>query len=68
MTSAELRATRKAIGLTQKQLAKALRLGTWGFQSVAKWEKGLNEIPGPITLGVETLLKEARAKSATPIS
>lgn len=65
MTPADFRAARVALGerrglgrkLTQHEMAEALRLGKWGHQTVAKWEKGLNPIPGPITLAVECLLK-----------
>lgn len=59
MTPDDLRAARKTLGMTQKKLAEALRMGKWGAQSVAKWEKGLLDVPGPITLGIEFLLKDA---------
>lgn len=62
MTPDDLRAARKTLGMTQKKLAEALRMGKWGAQSVAKWEKGLLDVPGPITLGIEFLLKDARSK------
>lgn len=56
MSPAELRAARKRLGLTQKGLARALRMGTWGWQSVAKWEKGLNKVPGPTAVAIEAML------------
>lgn len=40
MTPDELRAIRKALGHTQHSFAAALGMGTWGWQSVNKFEKG----------------------------
>lgn len=59
MTPSDLRSARKRLGLTQKGLANALRMGKWGWQSVGKWEKGELDVPGPITLLIEYLLKDA---------
>lgn len=56
MTPADLRTARKALGLTQHGLASALRMGKWGFQSVAKWEKGEVPIPGPVAVAVELMV------------
>jgi transcriptional regulator with XRE-family HTH domain len=57
MTAADLRAARKRLGLTQHGLAGALRMGKWGFQSVAKWEKGEVPIPGPAQVAVELMIR-----------
>ena len=59
MTPAEFRAARKALGLTQKGLAEALRMGKHGWQSVSKWEGDSFEgaIPGPVQVAMECLLK-----------
>lgn len=58
MTPAEFRAARKALGLTQKGLAKALRMGAHGWQSISKWESDdlTGDIPGPVTVAMECLL------------
>jgi DNA-binding XRE family transcriptional regulator len=58
VTPSDLRAARKRLGLTQKGLAKALRMGTHGWQSISKWERDTNErgIPGPVQVAVELLL------------
>lgn len=58
MTPADFRAARNALGLTQKQMAEALRMGKHGWQSISKWESDEFEgaIPGPVTLAVECLL------------
>jgi len=55
VTPAELRTARKALGLTQHGLAEAFGMGKWGFQSVAKWEKGQQPIPTWVDLALEGL-------------
>ena len=57
MIPADLRAARKRLGLTQHGLAEALRMGKWGHQSVAKWEKGTNDVPGPVQVALGYMLK-----------
>lgn len=61
MTPADLRTARKALGLTQKGLAKALRMGAHGWQSISKWESDANAlgVPGPVQVAIEGLLKSA---------
>ncbi len=56
MTPADFRTARKRLGLTQKQMAEALRMGTHGWQTISKWENDGSEIPGPVSLAVECLL------------
>lgn len=56
MIPAELRAIRSRLGLTQHGLAKALRMGKSGWQSVSRWEQDGNTIPGPAQVAVESLL------------
>lgn len=53
---ADLRAARKALGLTQHGLAEALRMGKNGWQSVSRWEQDGNTIPGPVQVAVEAML------------
>jgi DNA-binding transcriptional regulator YiaG len=56
MTPPDLRAARKRLGLTQHGLAEALRMGKSGWQSVSRWEKDGNTIPGPVQVAVQLLL------------
>jgi DNA-binding transcriptional regulator YiaG len=56
MTPADLRAARKALGLSQHGLAEALRMGKSGWQSVGRWEKDGCDIPGPVQIAVQCLL------------
>ncbi len=62
MTPADLRTARKALGLTQKGLAGVLRMGEWGWQTVAKWEADSNTrgVPGPVQVAIEALLENQR--------
>lgn len=59
MTPADLRATRKALGYTQKGLAAALRMGKHGWQTISKWESDSfeGEIPGPVQVALECFMK-----------
>ncbi len=63
MTPADLRAARHALGLTQKGLARALRMGSHGWQSISAWESDNNDrgVPGPVQVAVEALLREKEA-------
>ena len=59
MTPADLRAARKALGLTQSALAKALRLSEKnGDRSVRIWEQDGNTVPGPVQVAIEAMLRE----------
>jgi DNA-binding transcriptional regulator YiaG len=57
VTPGDLRAARKRLGLTQHGLAKALRMGDHGWQSVSRWEQDGNTIPGPVQVAVEALIE-----------
>ena len=55
---AEFRSARKRLGLTQKGLASALRMGTHGWQSISKWERDGGTVPGPVQVAVELMLRD----------
>lgn len=57
MTPAELRRIRKALGLTQEQLAKQLGVGQ---NAVARWEIGARRISEPIARLLQRIRAEAR--------
>lgn len=66
MKPEDLRAARKALGLTQTALAKALRLSPKnGDRSVRIWETDGNTIPGPVQVAIEMML-EQKAVRKTP--
>ena len=63
MTPNDLRNARKALGLTQSGLAKALRLSEKnGDRSVRIWEQEGSTVPGPVQVAIEHML--ARRKAA----
>ena len=71
MTPADFRNARKALGLSQKEMAKVLRMGNWGWQSISKWESDdfTGDIPGPVQVAVELLIQTTNApKPATPLA
>lgn len=62
MTPNEVRASRRALGMTQDQLAQALRMGGDGKRAVRRWEAGDRSISGPASVAIEFML-EAAGKS-----
>lgn len=63
MTPAEFRTARKALGMTQKQLAVALRMGKHGWQTISGWESDDGpKIPGPVEVAMECLLNHVQRK------
>ena len=58
MTAEQFVASRKAMNLTQKQLAKQLLMGKHGWQSISRWEGGEVAIPGPVEIAIGALLKQ----------
>jgi DNA-binding transcriptional regulator YiaG len=60
MTPADFRTARRALGLTQHQMAEALRMGKHGWQSVSRWERDGSTVPGPVQIAVEAMLEKAK--------
>lgn len=56
MTADEVRAARYMLGMTQDQLAKALRMGGDGKRAVRRWESGDRHISGPASVAIEFML------------
>ena len=46
--------------MTQHDLATALRMGKWGFQTVSLWERDGSTVPGPVQIAVEAMLEKAK--------
>lgn len=59
MTTAELRAARKELGLNQTELAKRLRTPRSAY---VKWERGERRIPGICDTAIELLLRLDRMR------
>lgn len=62
MTPAELKAAREALGLSLTDMAKALRLGKNGRDTVRAWEADDNArgVPGPVQIAVKCLLEHGQ--------
>ena len=60
MSPDDLRAARRTLGLTQPQLAQALRLGSRGGQTVSDWERGKRPVPGPAQVAIEGMLERMK--------
>ena len=56
MNPNEVRDARRALGLTQHELAVLLRMGGDGKRSVRRWEAGDRDISGPASVAIEALL------------
>lgn len=57
MKPAEIKASRKRLGLTQSGLADALRMGANGGRTVRRWEGGEMPITGPAAVAIEMLVQ-----------
>jgi DNA-binding transcriptional regulator YiaG len=65
MTPQEVRAARRALGMTQDQLANALRMGGDGKRAVRRWEAGDRHISGPASVAIEFMLEAAGCNRLT---
>jgi transcriptional regulator with XRE-family HTH domain len=59
MDADELREKRKALEMTQAQLAKALGVNV---MTVSRWERGLRSIPPHLSLALEALATKQKKK------
>lgn len=58
MTPLEFKAARLALGLSQKEMAEALRVASEA--TIRSWESGRRPISGPVSVAVELMLKVTR--------
>ncbi len=56
MTPDELKTAMKALGLSSRGLADALRLGANGDVAVRNWMRGKHPISGPVSVAIEAML------------
>lgn len=56
MTPTQVRELRQALGLTQSELAAALRMGSEGRRTIRRWETGEQAITGPASVALELLV------------
>lgn len=63
LTPKEIKEARNKLGMTQSQLAYALRLEPIsGRNTIRAWETGKREITGPASLALEALVREQDRK------
>lgn len=55
MTPERVKAIRDGLGLSQPALGRLLRLGASGKRTVARWESGEVNVPGPVSVALEAL-------------
>ncbi len=56
MTPEEVNFARIRLGMTLRELAEALRMGTDGRRAVRRWETGDRPISGPASVAIEAML------------
>lgn len=57
MTPDDVRRIRMKFGMSQRELAKAIRLGDNGDRTIRRWEAGAIPVTGPASLALEYLEK-----------
>jgi len=55
MAPEEMKRIRRHLGLTQRQLAEALKLGADGGRRIRRWEDGEIEISGPAAVAMKLM-------------
>ncbi len=55
MTPGQFKAARRALGLSQNAIAKAL--GVKSDRTIRRWEAGDRDVPGPAEVAVESFLR-----------
>jgi DNA-binding transcriptional regulator YiaG len=61
----DVRDARRAMGLTQHDLAVLLRMGGDGKRAVRRWEAGDRHISGPASVAIEAMLTGWRPREIT---
>ena len=60
MTPAELKSARHSLGLSAREMARALEMkGQWSDRTIRKWETEGNEVPGPVGVAVRLMLEKS---------
>ena len=64
MTPTQFKDARKALGLSQNAMAKALGLKT--SRAIRQYQTGERQVSGPVAVLVAMLLEQANGKKANP--
>lgn len=54
--ASEIKAARKQLGLSVRELSDVLRMGENGGRKIQRWESGDDPITGPASVAIEALL------------
>lgn len=64
MSPRDVRSARETLGLSQRGLAEALRMGANGERQVRRWESGETPISGPATVALNCLLNHGEEEGS----
>lgn len=56
LAAADIKAARRQMGLSVRELSDMLRMGENGGRKIQRWESGEDEISGPASVAIEALL------------
>ena len=62
MSPVSFKSARRSLGLSVEGCADVLRLGAHGGDTVRRWERGARDIPGPVVVLLELLLRSQEAR------
>lgn len=62
-TAADIKAARKQLGFSVRELSDTLRMGENGGRKIQRWESGDDPITGPASVAIEALLTGWRPES-----
>lgn len=60
MTPSDVKAARKRLGYSARELAEALNLGVHGGRTVRRWESGETPITGPAKVAIQLMLERSK--------
>lgn len=55
LAAADIKAARRQMGLSVRELSDMLRMGENGGRKIQRWEAGEDEISGPASVAIEAL-------------
>lgn len=60
----DVRRARAKLGMSARELAEALRMGTGAGRTIRRWESGETTITGPAAVAIEAMLAGFEPKQA----
>ena len=62
MTPLAFKSARRTLNLSVEGCADVLRLGAHGGDTVRRWERGIKDVPGPVLVLIDLLLRSPEAR------